>query len=206
MINKRKSTRQLVLTAMFMAIILLQCMVPWLGFIPINPMVRVTIIPFTVSLGGMLLGPRVGGLLGAVMGMYSFYHAWTLPIGIGSLMLRNPITALLPRILVGVIVGIIYIKLVQQKAHRASPLLMFLLGALAAIINTGLVIGLTWLHFRIFNTTVAGLPNHVGIIWMFTSIAGLNALIEVVVDGLLGMLVGWPILRYMQKGSTLVQK
>lgn len=206
MINKRKSTRQLVLTAMFMAIILLQCMVPWLGFIPINPMVRVTIIPFTVALGGMLLGPRVGGLLGAVMGMYSFYHAWTLPIGIGSLMLRNPITALLPRILVGVIVGIIYIKLVQQKAHRASPLLMFLLGALAAIINTGLVIGLTWLHFRIFNTTVAGLPNHVGIIWMFTSIAGLNALIEVVVDGLLGMLVGWPILRYMQKGSTLVQK
>lgn len=199
MTNKKRSTRQLVLTAMFMAIILLQCMVPWMGFIPINPMVRVTIIPFTVALGGMLLGPKVGGLLGAVMGLYSFYHAWTLPVGIGSLMLRDPITALLPRMLVGIIIGLIYLKWINNSKHKTSPFLMFMLGALAAIINTGLVITLTWIHFRIFKTTVAGLPNHVGIIWMFTSIAGVNVLIEIIVDGLLGMLVGWPVLRYMEK-------
>ena len=114
-------------------------------------------------------------------------------------MLRDPITALLPRMLVGIIIGLIYLKWINNSKHKTSPFLMFMLGTLAAIINTGLVITLTWIHFRIFNTTVAGLPNHVGIIWMFTSIAGVNVLIEIVVDGLLGMLVGWPVLRYMEK-------
>lgn len=198
--NQQKiSTQRLVLTALFIAIVLLQSIIPWLGFIPINPMVRVTIIPFTVALGAMILGPKVGMLLGLVMGGLSFYHAWTIPMGIGALMFRDPLVAFVPRMLVGLIIGWLYWQYVRQQHGTKRLVSMFMMGALTALINTVLVITLTWIHFRVFNTTVAGLPNNVGIIWMFTSLAGANALLEIFLDGMLGLLVGGPVLKVINK-------
>lgn len=193
--RQKNSTQRLVLTALFIAIVLLQSIIPWLGFIPINPMVRVTIIPFTIALGAMILGPKVGMLLGLLMGALSFYHAWTIPMGVGALMFRDPLVAFVPRMLVGLIIGWLYWRYVHQQQGAKRLVSMFMMGALTALINTVLVITLTWIHFRIFNTTVAGLPNNVGIIWMFTSLAGANAVLEIFLDGVLSLLVGGPVLK-----------
>jgi len=197
--TKTNSTRRLVLTAMFIAIILLQCFVPWLGFIPINPVVNVTIIPFTIALGAMVLGPQIGGLLGLIMGCYSLYNAWTAPVSLGALMFRNPVTAIVPRILIGVIVGLVYMKFVQNRGTGSKAVSLFGLGALAAITNTFFVMTITWVGFNLMHTTYTGLPDNVGIVYLFTGIAGFNAVIEFVVDGFLGLLVATPVLLFLKK-------
>ncbi|MBC6499443.1 hypothetical protein H7R52_14275 [Weissella confusa] len=65
------------LTALFIAIILVQSIVPWLGLLSITPAagvgVQVQIISVTVAIGAMILGPRVGALLGFVWGAYSLW-------------------------------------------------------------------------------------------------------------------------------------
>ena len=70
MMNSQNKTRRLVLTALFIAIILVQSIVPWLGVLSITPAagvgVQVQIISVTVAIGAMILGPRVGALLGFV--------------------------------------------------------------------------------------------------------------------------------------------
>ncbi|MCM0583349.1 ECF transporter S component [Weissella diestrammenae] len=197
--QQTNATRKLVLTAMFIALILLQCFVPWLGYIPINPVVQVTIIPFTIALGGMALGPKVGGMLGFIMGLYSLYNAWTMPVSIGALMFRNPITAIVPRILVGVIVGIVYANFIRNRTFKVKAISLFGLGALAALTNTFFVMVITWVGFSLMHTTFTGLPDNVGIVWLFTSLAGFNAIVELVVDGILGLLVGMPVLTYLAK-------
>lgn len=105
MMNSQNKTRRLVLTALFIAIILVQSIVPWLGVLSITPAagvgVQVQIISVTVAIGAMILGPRVGALLGFVWGAYSLWMAWSNVPSIGGMIFRNPITALLPRILVG---------------------------------------------------------------------------------------------------------
>ncbi|SUP59499.1 Pantothenic acid ECF transporter S component PanT [Weissella viridescens] len=56
-----QKSRRLVLTALFIAIILVQSLVPWLGTLPIGAFflgASVTIITFTVAIGAMVLGPK----------------------------------------------------------------------------------------------------------------------------------------------------
>ncbi|MGL5748813.1 MAG: ECF transporter S component, partial [Weissella cibaria] len=57
--TRQTSSRHLVLTALFIAIILLQSIVPWLGTLPLGAFAigaAVTIITFTVAIGAMVLG------------------------------------------------------------------------------------------------------------------------------------------------------
>ena len=70
--------RQIPLTSLFIAIILMQSIVPWLGTLPLGAFIlgaAVTIITFTVAIGAIVLGPRTGALLGMVWGAYSLWHA-----------------------------------------------------------------------------------------------------------------------------------
>ncbi len=73
--QKTNRSRKLVLTALFMALIILQSLVPWLGTLPLGAFVlgaAVTIITYTVAIGAMVLGPATGGLLGLVWGLTPF--------------------------------------------------------------------------------------------------------------------------------------
>ena len=111
-------SRHLVLTALFIAIVLLQSIVPWLGTLPLGAFAigaAVTIITYTVAIGAMILGPKTGALLGFVWGAYSLWHAWSSVPSIGALIFRNPITALIPRIMVGFLIGYLYQKFVQHR-------------------------------------------------------------------------------------------
>lgn len=108
MTNTRLKTRQMVLTALFIAIILVQSIIPWLGYLPLGAFAvgaAVQIISVTVAIGALILGPARGALLGFVWGAYALWDAWTHAPVIGGLIFRNPITALVPRILVGLVIG-----------------------------------------------------------------------------------------------------
>ena len=72
---KRQRTFQMVLSAMFIAMIILQSFVPFLGNLPLV-ILDITIIHITVIVGGIVLGPQAGFLLGFTWGMFvDFYES-----------------------------------------------------------------------------------------------------------------------------------
>ena len=58
MTNTRLKTRQMVLTALFIAIILVQSIIPWLGYLPLGAFAvgaAVQIISVTVAIGALII-------------------------------------------------------------------------------------------------------------------------------------------------------
>ncbi|WP_439819229.1 ECF transporter S component [Weissella paramesenteroides] len=194
-------SRHLVLTALFIAIVLLQSIVPWLGTLPLGAFAigaAVTIITYTVAIGAMILGPKTGALLGFVWGAYSLWHAWSSVPSIGALIFRNPITALVPRIMVGFLIGYLYQKFVQHRELKKQGPWLIVLGGFSALVNTTLVLLITWVSFKVMDTSFTGIPSTNLAQWLIVSIAGFNGIFEIIAGAILVPLIGLPILTYFK--------
>lgn len=194
-------SRHLVLTALFIAIVLLQSIMPWLGTLPLGAFAigaAVTIITYTVAIGAMILGPKTGALLGFVWGAYSLWHAWSSVPSIGALIFRNPITALIPRIMVGFLIGYLYQKFVQHRELKKQGPWLVVLGGFSALINTTLVLLITWVSFKVMDTSFTGIPSTNLAQWLIVSIAGFNGIFEIIAGAILVPLIGLPILTYFK--------
>ena len=121
---------------------------------------------------------KTGALLGFVWGAYSLWHAWASVPSIGALIFRNPITALVPRIMVGLLTGYLYQKFVQQYELKKQGPGLAILGSLSAVINTTLVLLITWLSFTVMDTSFTGIPNTNLAQWLIVSIAGFNGILK----------------------------
>ena len=151
---KNEKTYELVLTALFTAIIVIMAFTP-LGYIPLV-VINATIIHIPVILGALFLGPKKGAFLGFVFGFTSFINN-TFKAVTPSAFVFSPVLAVnvvgvsgifkslyicfVPRILVGVVPYYVYLlihKLLKggQKIWRivinlaASLILLFSLHAL----------------------------------------------------------------------------
>ncbi|WP_270321193.1 ECF transporter S component [Weissella confusa] len=205
MAARPNSSRHLVLTALFIAIILLQSIVPWLGTLPLGAFAigaAVTIITFTVAIGAMVLGPRAGALLGFVWGAYSLWHAWTSAPSIGALIFRNPITAIVPRMLVGLIIGYLYWRFVKNRPMGQQTIWLAGLGALSAFVNTFFVLSITWIGFTVMHTTAFGIPDSGLANYLIVSIAGFNGIFEIIVGAILVPLIGIPVLTFFNRQNA----
>lgn len=205
MAARPNSSRHLVLTALFIAIILLQSVVPWLGTLPLGAFAigaAVTIITFTVAIGAMVLGPRAGALLGFVWGAYSLWHAWTSAPSIGALIFRNPITAIVPRMLVGLIIGYLYWRFVKNRPMGQQTIWLAGLGALSAFVNTFFVLSITWIGFTVMHTTAFGIPDSGLANYLIVSIAGFNCVFEIIVGAILVPLIGIPVLTFFNRQNA----
>ena len=205
MAARPNSSRHLVLTALFIAIILLQSVVPWLGTLPLGAFAigaAVTIITFTVAIGAMVLGPRAGALLGFVWGAYSLWHAWTSAPSIGALIFRNPITAIVPRMLFGLIIWYLYWRLVKNLPMGQHTIWLAGLGALSAFVNTFFVLSITWIGFTVMHTTAFGIPDSGLANYLIVSIAGFNGVFEIIVGAILVPLIGIPVLTFFNRQNA----
>ena len=66
-----KKTAYYIVTTLFVAIVLLQMLIPWLGIMPLGAFIigaSATIIQFTVALSGIILGPKYGAVVGFFWG------------------------------------------------------------------------------------------------------------------------------------------
>ncbi|MDU2152631.1 MAG: ECF transporter S component, partial [Weissella confusa] len=162
----------------------------------------VTIITFTVAIGAMVLGPRAGALLGFVWGAYSLWHAWTSAPSIGALIFRNPITAIVPRMLVGLIIGYLYWRFVKNRPMGQQTIWLAGLGALSAFVNTFFVLSITWIGFTVMHTTAFGIPDSGLANYLIVSIAGFNGVFEIIVGAILVPLIGIPVLTFFNRQNA----
>ena len=146
---KNEKTYELVLTALFTAIIVIMAFTP-LGYIPLV-VINATIIHIPVILGALFLGPKKGAFLGFVFGLTSFINN-TFKAATASAFVFSPVLAanvvgisgvfksmyicFVPRILVGIVpyfVDILIRKVLkgEQKVwrvviHAAAAVILFI--------------------------------------------------------------------------------
>ena len=187
-----KKTTYYIVTTLFVAIVLLQMLIPWLGIMPLGAFIigaSATIIQFTVALSGIILGPKYGAVVGFFWGGLSFINALTHPGTIGSLMFQNPATAFIPRILVGLVIGWLFNYFLRQRPIATRTIGLGILGVLAALFNTVGVVILTTIGFTVMHTNFTGIPNHNILSWLI-GIVSFNAIFEMIVGFILVMLIG----------------
>lgn len=114
-----------------------------LGFIPL-PFMKATIMHIPVIIGAIVEGPLVGALVGGVFGIFSMYQAFTAP-GPTSFIFYNPIIAIVPRILIGIVAYYVY-KLLKNKFKKES-IPIGVAAVLGTITNTVGVLGLTYVFY-----------------------------------------------------------
>lgn len=102
--NKEK-TRKLVIAAMLGAITIVLGLTP-LGFIPLGVM-NATTMHIPVIIAAILEGPIVGAAVGLIFGVSSMVKAFTMPLPT-SFVFWNPLIAVLPRVLIGVVSYYLY--------------------------------------------------------------------------------------------------
>lgn len=142
---RKHKAYKLAIRAILIAIILVQSMTPFLGFIPLG-LVNVTIIHLTVIVAAIVLGPGDGALVGLIWGLGTMIRAYSAPTSpLDTMVFTNPIIAVLPRILVGYLAGIIY-RSIKNKI-KSQTVRMALAAAIGSLTNTITVLGLMRLMF-----------------------------------------------------------
>ncbi|WP_392425186.1 ECF transporter S component [Dolosigranulum pigrum] len=124
------NTKRLTMMAIATAILLIQNFVPFLGNLPLPPL-NPTIIHITVIVFTFLLGTRDGMIIGAIWGIIRMIRAFAMPASpLDPLIWTNPMIAVLPRLLIGLIVGVTYQWLQKRWPSTHSLRISAFLGSL----------------------------------------------------------------------------
>ena len=175
------SIKELTSTAMMVAIVVLMSFTP-LGYLRTLGL-SVSLLTIPVAIGAMVLGPKVGLILGLTFGLTSYYQCFAgSPFG-AMLLSINPLYTFLvcvpTRMLVGWFTGLIFQQL--QKRGILKTASFFIGGFVAALFNTifymGVLILLFWNteYIQTLNMELGGF-SPLGFVFVFV---GINGLIEI---------------------------
>lgn len=114
---KVNRTKWMVYNALLIALIVVLATVPWLGYIPLGIM-SITIVHIPVIIGSILFGHKSGILLGIVFGVSSLLVATTRAAA-GDLIFVNPLISVVPRVVFGALIGLIYSVIKKFFAERS---------------------------------------------------------------------------------------
>lgn len=177
MTDTKSKAYRLTIRGILIAIIIVQTMVPFLGYIPLLA-TSLTIIHITVIVAAVTLGTKDGMFIGLVWGLMTMIRAWTAPTTpLDTLIFTNPIVSVLPRVLVGLVAGVVFTVLYKRTKQFYLPTIVA--AALGTVTNTVLVLGLMGLLYtapvaEAYGTTSTGLFS------VLLVVVGTNGIPEVI--------------------------
>lgn len=202
-----KNTSDLVKMALFVAIIILLSVTP-LGYIHFA-VINATIIQIPVIIGAILFGWKKGAFLGGVFGITSMIKNTVSPnvtsfvfspfYPVAGTTKGSPlaiIVCLLPRIMIGVVAGLLFKALSKTKLGKA--LSAGVCGFCGALTNTILVMGGIYLFFgRSYSAAKdQAYENLIGTV--MATITGIG-ITEALVSAVISAAVCVPLFKYMSK-------
>lgn len=192
---RSKKTQYMTFMAMFLAIEIILVVTP-LGYIPIGPLSATTMhIPVIVA--GITLGKKAGAQLGFVFGLTSLIRA-TIQPGITSFCFspfvtvgnisgdwKSVIIALVPRILLGYLAGVIF-DLLKEKLNNES-IAAVVSALVGAITNTVLVLGGIYLFFGGAYAKAINIA-YSSLIAMLLGVVTTNGIVEAIIGAVVALL------------------
>jgi len=207
---KNTNTNDLVKVSLFVAIIVLMAVTPFLGYIPLG-FTRATIIHIPVIIGSILLGPKYGGFLGFVFGLTSLLNNTFNPtvtsfvftpfysLGTYSGNFWSLVIVFLPRILVGIIPYYIYKGM--KKIKNNDVLALGVAGVGGSLTNTLLVMSFIYLFFGQTYAQAKNVPIQT-LYSLILSVIAINGIPEAIVAGILTIAICKALMKYTNQ-STL---
>ena len=185
-----QKTKRMVIMSIFIAIIIIQTLVPILGFIPLGIM-NATIIHVTVAIGAILLGWKEGAGLGFVFGLGSMWKNTFMPNPTSFCFspfapaiagytggIRSVIVCFVPRILVDIA--------------------LLVSGAMAAITNTILVMsGIYFLFGEHYASATGRELTQLPVV--IVGIIGTQGVAEAIVSSILTLAVAGTLLKISEE-------
>lgn len=189
--NKKFTTKQLVIMGLLVAIVLVMSTTP-LGTVPIGPL-SITLNMIPVAIAAITLGPVGGCVVGCVFGLFSFCQALGLfiPSGMGALTFAySPALTFVQRVvsraLVGLLLGFIF-KGTKKLLH--TTVACFVTGFFAALLNFIFFMGMLVLFFSNIETLAsAWITKGVWAYLIATFMS--NTIFELIVTTLLTGIIG----------------
>lgn len=197
--QKKTDVRLLAQMALLVALELVLAFTP-LGYIPLGFM-NATTMHIPVILGACLLGPKMGGVLGAVFGVTSVIRATITP-NLTSFVFTpfysfspefsgnwtSLIVAIVPRVLIGVIAGLVF-QLVMRISHDKQALALPVAGFIGSMVNTIGVMGLIYLLFG-EQYAAAGGQSYDLLLKVIMGVVAINGVPEALIAAVLTLAVG----------------
>lgn len=203
---KTQSTRELVQVALFVAIIVLLAVTPFLGYIPLG-FTRATIIHIPVIIGAIVLGPRYGAFLGFVFGLTSlltntfnptatsFVFTPFYSIGGYGGNFWSLVICFVPRILVGIVPYYVY-RGIRRMTHKDNAALA-VAGVAGSMVNTLLVMNMIYLFFGEAYASAKEIDIS-ALYGVIMGVIGINGVPEAIVAGILTLAVCKVLLRFIK--------
>ena len=168
--KKKKNLVRLVMCALFSALIVVMTFTPYLGYISVGP-IEITTLHIVAIFAAIVIGPKYGAIVGGVWGLTCIVRA----IQMGFAPFANPMVSLIPRILVGIVAGLIFLGLSKTKCPKVVSLVVSTL--LGTLTNTVLVISALTL-FNGFESLLGAAASAIETIIL--TLIGTNGLIEMI--------------------------
>lgn len=160
-------TFHLVIRGILLAIIIVQVMVPFLGYIPLG-FISLTIIHITVIVASIVLGIKDGMIIGLFWGLATIVRAYAMPTTpFDTLVFTNPVISVIPRVLVGLVAGGVFSQLYKRTKSVVTGAVIS--GILGSLTNTALVLGFMGIFYTSATANAYGVDTSV----LFTTLAGI---------------------------------
>ena len=177
---KNKHLLAMVKLAMLVALLMIFCFTS-IGFLKIG-IVEITFNMIPVVIGAIAIGPAAGAFLGALFGAASFWQCFgqstfgTLLFGVNPFF--TVVICFVPRILAGLIPGLIFRAMTKKKDNIAA---YFVSAAVGSLTNTVLFVGGFCLLFK---DTMLGMASDNGLspLAFIATAFLLNAAVELVAN------------------------
>ena len=173
--SNRSGTVKLTVTAVLTALILVMTFTP-IGYLKVGA-IEITFLSIPVAIGAIICGPGAGAFLGAVFGATSFLQCFTAPTPFSAALLgisplRTAVMCFVPRILAGLLTGLIFTAFRNKKSVLSFTLSSFSMGFLNTVFFVAALI-------LLFGTkSLAALQLGDTVVAIISTLVTVNALVE----------------------------
>ncbi len=132
--------RNIVIDALFLALILLFTYVPQIGYIQVVPTMAITTIHLIVLIGASLFGWKKALLYGLFFGLSSCLKAVTAYSSEFDLLFVNPFISILPRVIFGLVSGLVIDLLKKHLTLKQFSICLPFVVAILTMFHTFIVL------------------------------------------------------------------
>ena len=118
---RNPAVEKIVTSAIIIALIAVMTFVPQVGYITIGAnVISITTIHIAVILFAWIFGWKQGLVAGLAFGFFSMLKAIVMPVTVSDTVFQNPLVSVLPRILFGLIAGLVFdlLRFVRRPSTR----------------------------------------------------------------------------------------